>query len=305
MDTLNREQSLTHLDELEAEAIHIMREVAAECANPVLLFSGGKDSIVLLRLAEKAFRLARFPFPLMHIDTGHNFPEVIAFRDSLIAALGERLIVRTLDESIAKGRVVLRTPDESRNRHQSVTLLDAINEFGFDACFGGARRDEEKARAKERIFSIRDEFGQWNPKNQRPELWSLYNTRVNAGEHLRVFPISNWTELDVWQYIQREALRVPSIYFAHPRAVIVRGTQLAPVSQWVQPRAGETVETLSVRFRTVGDATCTCPVASDALTLDAIIAETVAARITERGATRMDDQTGEAAMELRKREGYF
>ena len=296
---------LDHLDALESEAIHILREVAGECSHPALLFSGGKDSIVLLRLAEKAFRPARFPFPLLHIDTGHNFPEVIAFRDARAKDLGERLIVRSVEDSIRSGRVVLKRPDESRNTHQSVTLLDAVAEFGFDALIGGARRDEEKARAKERIVSFRDEFGQWDPKNQRPELWSLYNTRVHAGEHLRVFPISNWTELDVWQYIARERLQVPRIYFAHRRAVVRRGGQLVPVSELVQPRLGETVEALSVRFRTVGDMTCTCPVASDAATVEAILAETAVATITERGATRMDDQTSEASMELRKREGYF
>jgi sulfate adenylyltransferase subunit 2 len=294
-----------YLVDLESEAIHIMREVAAECARPVLLFSGGKDSIVMLRLAEKAFRPGRFPFPLMHIDTGHNFSEVIAFRDQRASELGERLIVRTLDDSIAKGRIRLRTPDEMRNRHQSVTLMDAIGEFGFDACFGGARRDEEKARAKERIFSLRDEFGQWNPKDQRPEIWSLYNTRVAPGEHMRVFPISNWTELDVWRYIARERLAVPSIYFAHERQVVDRAGQLAPISDLLQPAANEAPFVTSVRFRTVGDATCTCPVASTADTVEAIIAETALARITERGATRMDDQTSDASMELRKKEGYF
>ena len=296
---------LSHLDVLESEAIHILREVGAECRNPVLLFSGGKDSIVLLRIAEKAFRPGRFPFPLLHIDTGHNFPEVIDFRDHRAAELGERLIVRSVEDSIRTGRVVLKRPDESRNVHQSVTLLDAIAEFQFDACIGGARRDEEKARAKERIFSFRDEFGQWDPKNQRPELWSLYNTRVHPGEHMRVFPISNWTELDVWQYIARERLAIPSIYYAHPREVVRRCGQLAPVTSITPPRAGETVETLSVRFRTVGDMTCTCPVESAAATLLDIIAETAATRITERGATRMDDQTSEASMELRKKEGYF
>jgi sulfate adenylyltransferase subunit 2 len=297
--------ALSHLDVLESEAIHILREVAAECRYPALLFSGGKDSIVLLRIAEKAFRPGRFPFPLLHIDTGHNFPEVIDFRDQRAAELGERLIVRSVEDSIRTGRVVLKRPDESRNVHQSVTLLDAIAEFQFDACIGGARRDEEKARAKERIFSFRDEFGQWDPKNQRPELWSLYNTRVHPGENMRVFPISNWTELDVWQYIARERLAIPSIYYAHARAVVRRSGQLAPVTPITPPRAGETVETLSVRFRTVGDMTCTCPVESAATTLLDIIAETAATRITERGATRMDDQTSEASMELRKKEGYF
>ncbi|MBI4526955.1 MAG: sulfate adenylyltransferase subunit CysD [Deltaproteobacteria bacterium] len=296
---------LTHLDVLESESIHILREVAAECTNPALLFSGGKDSLVLLRLAEKAFRPARFPFPLLNIDTGHNFPEVIAFRDRRAGELGERLIVRSIEDSIAQGRVVLKSSDESRNAHQSTTLLDAIEEFGFDACIGGARRDEEKARAKERIFSFRDEFGQWDPKNQRPELWNLYNTRVHAGENIRVFPISNWTELDVWRYIGRERLDIPRIYYAHRRKVMRRSTALLPVSHLVRPKNGEIVETLSVRFRTVGDMTCTCPVESTAATVEEIIAETAAARITERGATRMDDQTSEASMELRKKEGYF
>jgi sulfate adenylyltransferase subunit 2 len=297
--------ALTHLEALESESIHILREVAAECRHPALLFSGGKDSIVLLRLAEKAFRPARFPFPLLHIDTGHNFPEVIAFRDYRAAELGERLIVRSVEDSIAQGKVILKSPDESRNVHQSVTLLDAIEEFGLDACIGGARRDEEKARAKERIFSFRDEFGQWNPKHQRPELWNLYNTRVRPGENIRVFPISNWTELDVWRYIAKERLDVPNIYYAHRREIIRRGGGLMPVSELVRPKDGETVEILSVRFRTVGDMTCTCPVESNATTVEEIVAETAVARITERGATRMDDQTSEASMELRKKEGYF
>lgn len=295
----------THLDALESEAIHIMREVAAECANPVLLFSGGKDSIVLLRLAEKAFRPGRFPFPLMHIDTEHNFPEVIEFRDQRVKELGERLIVRSMEDSIKKGRVVLRSENQSRNAFQSVTLLDAIAEFKFDACIGGARRDEEKARAKERIFSFRDEFGQWDPKNQRPELWDIYNTRTHPGENIRVFPISNWTELDVWEYIAREKLEVPRIYFAHQRAVIRRAAGLLPVSHLVQPQEGEKTEQMIVRFRTVGDMSCTCPVESDAANVEAIIAETAMTRITERGATRMDDQTSDASMELRKKEGYF
>ena len=296
---------INHLDWLESEAIHIMREVAAECSNPALLFSGGKDSIVMLRLAEKAFRPGRFPFPLLHIDTGHNFPEVMAFRDKRVAELGERLIVGHMEDSIRSGRVRLRSEDESRNVHQSVTLLDTIAQYGFDACIGGARRDEEKARAKERIFSFRDEFGQWDPKNQRPELWSLYNTRVHKGENIRVFPISNWTELDVWQYIDREKLEVPSIYYAHRREVVRRPGGLLPVSELVQPKAGEAVETISVRFRTVGDMTCTCPVESTAANAEEIIVETTTTRITERGATRMDDQTSEASMELRKKEGYF
>ncbi len=298
-------RSLTHLETLESESIHILREVAAECRNPALLFSGGKDSLVLLRLAEKAFRPARFPFPLLHIDTEHNFPEVIEFRDRKATELGERLLVRSVGDSIAKGRVVLKSPDESRNVHQSVTLLDAIEELQLDACIGGARRDEEKARAKERIFSFRDEFGQWDPKNQRPELWDLYNTRVHAGENIRVFPISNWTELDVWRYIAKERLDIPVIYFAHEREVIRRAGGLMPVSELVQPKPGEKVEMVSVRFRTVGDMTCTCPVESTAATLAEIIAETAATRITERGATRMDDQTSDASMELRKKEGYF
>jgi sulfate adenylyltransferase subunit 2 len=294
-----------HLGWLESEAIHVLREVAGQCQHPALLFSGGKDSLVLLRLAEKAFRPGAFPFPLLHIDTGHNFPEVIAFRDRRAAELGERLIVRSVDDSIAKGRVVLANPDESRNRHQSVTLLDAIAELGFDACIGGARRDEEKARAKERVFSFRDAFGQWDPKNQRPELWNLYNARVGPGEHIRVFPISNWTELDVWQYIARERLEVPSLYLAHRRRVLRRGTALVPVTALTPPREGETVERISVRFRTVGDVSCTAPVASDASTIEAIVAETALATITERGATRLDDQTNESSMELRKKEGYF
>jgi sulfate adenylyltransferase subunit 2 len=294
-----------HLGWLESEAIHVLREVAGQCQHPALLFSGGKDSLVLLRLAEKAFRPAAFPFPLLHIDTGHNFPEVIAFRDHRAAELGERLIVRSVEDSIAKGRVALANPDESRNRHQSVTLLDAIAELGFDACIGGARRDEEKARAKERVFSFRDAFGQWDPKNQRPELWNLYNARVGPGEHVRVFPISNWTELDVWQYIARERLEVPSLYLAHRRRVVRRGAALVPVTALTPPREGESVEQISVRFRTVGDISCTAPVASDAATIEAIVAEIARATVTERGATRLDDQTNESSMELRKKEGYF
>ena len=297
--------SRSHLDWLESEAIFILREVAGECANPVLFFSGGKDSIVLLRLAEKAFRPARFPFPLLQIDTGHNFPEVIAFRDAHAAELGERLIVRSVEESMRRGTVRLRRADESRNAAQSVTLLEAIAEFGFDAAIGGARRDEEKARAKERVFSFRDEFGQWDPKNQRPELWNLYNTRVHKGEHMRVFPISNWTELDVWQYIERERLAVPSIYYAHRRPVVRRNGLFVPVTELTPPREGEIVEELSVRFRTVGDISCTCPVESTASTPAEIVAETARTTVTERGATRMDDQTSEVSMERRKKEGYF
>ena len=297
--------ALGHLDWLESEAIHIMREVVGETRNPALLFSGGKDSIVMLRIAEKAFRPDRFPFPLLHIDTEHNFREVIAFRDERAAELGERLIVRSVGDSITAGRVKLRRPDESRNVHQTVTLLDAVREFEFDALFGGARRDEEKARAKERILSHRDEFGQWDPRNQRPELWSLYNARLVPGEHLRVFPLSNWTELDIWQYIAREQLAVPRIYFAHRREVVERKGLLVPVTELTPPREGESAVVRRVRFRTVGDITCTCPVASEADTVEKIIEETLVTRVTERGATRMDDQTSDASMELRKREGYF
>jgi sulfate adenylyltransferase subunit 2 len=294
-----------HLDWLESEAIYILREVAGQCQNPVLFFSGGKDSICLLRLAEKAFRPARFPFPLLHIDTGHNYAEVIAFRDRRAAELGERLLVRSVEDSMRRGTVRLSKEGDSRNAAQSVTLLEAIGEFQFDAAIGGARRDEEKARAKERVFSFRDELGQWDPRNQRPELWNLYNARVNPGEHVRVFPISNWTELDVWQYIAREKLEVPSIYYAHRRPVVRRRGLIVPVTPLTPPRPGELVEEMSVRFRTVGDISCTCPVESDAATIDKILEETTVARLTERGATRMDDQTSEASMERRKKEGYF
>jgi len=305
MEALARTRTLSHLDWLEAEAIHILREVAGQCANPALLFSGGKDSICLLRLAEKAFRPGRFPFPLLHIDTGHNYPEVIEFRDRRARELGEQLIVRSVEDSMARGTVVLKSAHESRNKHQSVTLLEAIEEFSFDACIGGARRDEEKARAKERIFSFRDAFGQWDPKQQRPELWDLYNARVHAGENVRVFPISNWTELDVWQYIEREGLELPSIYFAHERPVVRRNGLLQPVTALTPARDGDDVEQLRVRFRTVGDITCTAPVESNADTIAGIIAETAVTTISERGATRLDDQVSEASMEQRKKEGYF
>jgi sulfate adenylyltransferase subunit 2 len=297
---------LTHLRNLESEAIHIMREVAAQLERPVLLFSGGKDSIVLLRLAEKAFRPARFPFPLMHVDTGHNFPEAIEFRDRRVAELGERLVVASVQESIDKGRVVEETgPRASRNRLQTVTLLDAIEEHGFDAAIGGARRDEEKARAKERVFSFRDDFGQWDPKAQRPELWNLYNGRIRKGEHVRVFPLSNWTELDVWQYIEEEKLEVPSIYFAHKREVFRRDGMLLAVSPFVELMDGEEPFEASVRYRTVGDMSCTGGVESTATTLATVVEEIAATRITERGETRADDRVTEAAMEDRKKEGYF
>jgi sulfate adenylyltransferase subunit 2 len=297
---------LSHLRSLEAESIHIFREVAAEFERPVLLFSGGKDSLVLLRLAEKAFRPGRFPFPVMHVDTSHNFDEVIEFRDRLIEQLGERLIVASVQDSIDQGRVVEETgPRASRNRLQTITLLDALEEHGFDAAFGGARRDEERARAKERVFSFRDDFGQWDPKRQRPELWSLYNGRIRKGEHVRVFPLSNWTELDVWQYIAEERLEVPSIYYAHTREVFKRDGMLYAFNPHVELIDGEEPFETSVRYRTVGDMTCTGAVRSTATTLEEVVAEIAATRITERGETRADDRVTEAAMEDRKREGYF
>ena len=297
---------LSHLQSLEAESVHIFREVAAEFERPVLLFSGGKDSIVLMRLAEKAFRPGRFPFPVMHVDTGHNFPEVIEFRDRLAASLGERLIVASVQDSIDAGRVTEETgPRASRNRLQTTTLLDALEQNAFDAAFGGARRDEERARAKERVFSFRDDFGQWDPKNQRPELWSLYNGRIRKGENVRVFPISNWTELDVWQYIAREDLEIPNIYFAHEREVFARDGMLYADNGFMEKLDGEEVFTESVRYRTVGDMTCTGAVRSTAVSLEAVVAEIAATRVTERGETRADDRATEAAMEDRKREGYF
>jgi len=297
---------LTHLRTLESEAIHVIREVAAEREHAVLLFSGGKDSIVLLHLAHKAFRPARIPFPVMHVDTGHNFPEVIEFRDRRVEELGVDLIVASVQESIDRGRVVEETgPRASRNRLQTVTLLDAIAEHGFDAAFGGARRDEERARAKERVMSFRDEHGQWDPKAQRPELWNLYNGRIRRGEHVRVFPLSNWTELDVWRYIAVEQLEVPSIYFAHARQVFRRDGMLYAVSPYVELVEGEQPFEASVRYRTVGDMSCTGAVESSARTLDTVVAEIAATRITERGETRADDRVSEAAMEDRKREGYF
>ncbi|MDQ3448258.1 MAG: sulfate adenylyltransferase subunit CysD [Chloroflexota bacterium] len=298
-------RSLSHLDALESESVFIMREVAAEFERPVLLFSGGKDSIVLLRIAEKAFRPARFPFPVMHIDTGHNFPEVLDFRDRRVAELGERLIVASVQESIDKGRVAEEPGNPSRNRLQTTTLLDAILEHRFDSVFGGARRDEEKARAKERVFSLRDEFGQWEPKAQRPELWNLFNGRLRKGQHMRVFPISNWTEMDVWQYIQREEVEVPTIYFAHERPVFRRDNMWLATSDFLPNGPDEAVESMVVRYRTVGDMTCTGAVNSTAATVAEIIAEVAAARITERGATRADDAFSETSMEDRKREGYF
>ena len=303
----------THLDHLEEEAIFILREVAASFERPALLFSGGKDSCVVLRLAEKAFKQrnargeyeGRLPFPLLHVDTGHNFPEVIAFRDRRVAEMGERLVVGHLDASIARGSVRLAHPLESRNGHQTVTLLEAIEQYRFDALIGGARRDEEKARAKERIFSHRDGFGQWQPKEQRPELWTLFNTRHRPGEHFRAFPISNWTELDVWLYIARENIPLPGLYYAHEREVIRRKGLMVPLTEVTPPADGERIETATVRFRTVGDMTCTCPVESDASTAAEIVAETLTVTVSERGATRMDDRTSDSSMERRKKEGYF
>jgi sulfate adenylyltransferase subunit 2 len=316
MNAMNNQElrtiSSAHLDALEEETIFILREVAAAFERPALLFSGGKDSLVLLKCAEKAFGTkdavtgkGRLPYPLLMIDTGHNFPEVIQFRDQRAQELGAQLIVRSVEDSMQRGTVRLAHADESRNVHQSVTLLEAIEEFGFDALIGGARRDEEKARAKERIFSHRDSFGQWQPKSQRPELWNLFNTRLRKGEHFRVFPISNWTELDVWQYISREHIGLPSIYYAHERTVVERRGLLVPVTALTPPAAGETIQQLTVRFRTVGDITCTCPVASHAATADQVITETIASDLSERGATRMDDKTSDASMERRKKEGYF
>jgi sulfate adenylyltransferase subunit 2 len=306
MQLMRTDYTLSQLDVLEAESIHVIREVAAEFERPALLFSGGKDSVVMLALAEKAFRPARIPFPVMHVDTGHNFPEVIEFRDQRVAELGVRLIVASVQESIDAGRVTEETGRwASRNRLQTVTLLDAIEDNRFDALFGGARRDEEKARAKERVFSFRDEFGQWDPKNQRPELWNVYNTRIRRGEHIRVFPLSNWTELDIWQYIEREGLELPSVYFAHSRRVFERDGILLAEGQYVTRGDDEPVFEAVVRYRTVGDMTCTGAVESTAENVAQVIAEVAATRITERGQTRADDRTSEAAMEDRKREGYF
>lgn len=295
---------LSHLQALESEAIHIIREVVAELERPVLMFSGGKDSIVMLRLAERAFHPAKIPFPVLHVDTGHNFPEVLAFRDRLVSELGVKLVVASVQDAIDSGTVV-EPPDGTRNRIQTPVLLDALEEGGYTAIFGGARRDEDKARAKERIFSFRDDFGQWDPKNQRPELWNLFNGRIHAGESIRVFPLSNWTELDIWHYIQQQQIDLPVIYFAHDREVVDRGGMLYAVNEFIQPRAGELVEKKKVRYRTVGDASLTAAVESDADTVADVIDEVASTRITERGATRGDDKFSEASMEDRKREGYF
>jgi sulfate adenylyltransferase subunit 2 len=304
----------SHLDWLEEEAIFILRETVAAFKRPALLFSGGKDSCVVLRLAEKAFKNAagaagqfkgRLPFPLLHVDTGHNFPEVIEFRDQRIAEMGERLVVGHLDDSMRRGTVRLSSPLESRNGHQTVALLEAIEAHRFDVLIGGARRDEEKARAKERIFSHRDTFGQWQPKEQRPELWTLFNTRIKPGEHMRAFPISNWTELDVWLYIAREQIALPGLYYAHARQVMRRKGLLVPLTDVTPAQQGENIETVEVRFRTVGDMTCTCPVESPALNAAEVVAETLQVTVSERGATRMDDRTSDASMERRKKEGYF
>jgi sulfate adenylyltransferase subunit 2 len=295
---------ISHLDALEAESIFVMREVASEFQRPVLLFSGGKDSIVMLRLAEKAFAPGRIPFPVMHVDTGHNFAEVLEFRDRRVAELGVQLVVASVPDALARG-VIRENADGSRNRLQTPVLLEAVEKYRFDALFGGARRDEEKARAKERMFSFRDEFGQWDPRNQRPELWSLYNARVNPGESIRVFPLSNWTELDIWHYISRERVDIPEIYYAHDRDVVDRDGMLYAVNEFIHAKPGETVFKEHVRYRTVGDASCTAAVRSDADTVAKVIEEIAATRITERGATRGDDKVSEAAMEDRKREGYF
>ncbi|MGA2521555.1 MAG: sulfate adenylyltransferase subunit CysD [Acidimicrobiales bacterium] len=304
-DGPGRRRRPDHLDLLEAHAVFVLREVAAECERPVLLFSGGKDSAVLLRLAQKAFRPGRLPFPVLHVDTGHNFPEVLEYRDKTMADLGEELLVASVQDSIDGGLVPDPGPRGSRNRLQSATLLAAVTAHGFDACIGGARRDEDKARAKERILSFRDAFGQWDPRNQRPELWQLYHGRVRTGEHLRAFPLSDWTELDVWRYVRREEIALPSIYFAHRRPVVERQGMVLAVSEWVEPTPGEQVEEETVRFRTVGDATCTGAVRSGARTVDEVISEVATARVSERGATRADDRFSETSMEERKREGYF